>query len=499
MAGDLRNMVIDAVWRAVGRSPAVRSATIAGSFSTGQGLDGIADIDTILIVDPLTSATFRAIQEVFREDLKSVLATAGYGLRINPMLGPLKYNDRQTAVLHLMLYSPEAHREHVIASPFTCLDWQRSPLWRLSRLDEVYPVFGLQPHHFLYARRGAQDYLGDLHQAAITYRELVFEDGGYREVKRYQPMDVRARHEFVHHLMRFLMQNFLKLVRRCNEVEQGERLSATYFAMFPEGADEFAKLFHELSSLKVAGNCGRPMPDLESRASCFVETFEAQFRREFHHRARRHLVFRHAPTKHDSGDGPVFQGRLDPGLTESPSEGVESLAAAVAVLQPQRVFASPLRRSGETLRCLARHVLNLPEPNVDPRLVEISYGDCEGLSTAQARERYPELFAAWQRGEDPAFPGGGENTADVLARVEAFAREHWRAESQTLACTHNVVLRCVIGNLLGLPQALWYRLRVPHLTPITLVATERFGLFVDLEEPVERAVMADFFDHPPRG
>ncbi len=95
----LKTALIDAVWRVADRLDFVRSATIAGSFSRGDGLEGIADIDTIVIVDSLDRARFAEIQEAFRAELEPILAERLFALRINPTLGPLKFNDPRTAVL----------------------------------------------------------------------------------------------------------------------------------------------------------------------------------------------------------------------------------------------------------------------------------------------------------------------------------------------------------------------------------------------------------------
>jgi broad specificity phosphatase PhoE len=65
----------------------------------------------------------------------------------------------------------------------------------------------------------------------------------------------------------------------------------------------------------------------------------------------------------------------------------------------------------------------------------------------------------------------------------------------TLVCTHNVVLRCLVGEALGIPQADWHRLVVPHLAPITVIQTRDYGWFVDLEESVEQRMFARFL-HP---
>lgn len=496
----LRTALIDALWRMADRLPYVRSATIAGSFSTGAGLEGIADLDTILIVDSLDQSRFDELQRAFRAELEPILTDRLYQLRINPTLGPLKFNDPRTAVLHLMIYTPEDHREHVIKSPFTCLDWQRSSLWRKSDLQSIYPVFGLQPHHFISARRGARDYLRDLAEDVVTYRELDFHCGEPRETVRKKPMTTRDRHEFAFHVMRFLMQNFLKLVTRKNEVADGDALLTAYFTRFRQDDETFKPLYRELARRKQASDFKPPMPDLFNRVQAFVTAFEKQFRDEFEHRAVRHLVFRHAPTEFNepTGDLTVFQGRLDP---EVPFITPDHLVSMVEVLSEAvfkyglgGVYTSPLQRAMASVAHVRKSAPRLAAARVDERLIEIDYGACDGLTVAEARRRYPDLFAAWQRGEDPPFPGGGENTAQVWERLKSFTQERWAYGNEpTVVCTHNVVLRCLVGSLLSVPRTEWYRLQIPHLAPMMVISTENFGLFVDLDERVEREIFGAFF------
>jgi len=492
---DLKASILEAIGRVVERTEYVRSATVAGSFGSGTGVEGIADIDTIVVVDRLDADRIADLQRQFREALEPLLAEQDLGLRINATLGPLKFNDPRTAVLHLMVYSVEAHREHAIRSPFTCLDWQRSPLWYKASLKQVYPVFGLQPRHFFSARRGTKDYLADLARGAITYRELQGDAEGYREVARQKPMSARDRHEFAYHVMRFLMQNFLKLVRRNNEAEDGPALLDAYFARFGEERETFGALFERLRQEKVTGSFTFEAADLTARVAAFVDAFERQFRKDFEQRASRHLVFRHAPTawNRPEGESRIFQGRMDPELASGVPEGLDELARAAAGLRPQRSYSSPSRRAVGSLMLLAERLSDLPPPILDERLMEMACGDCEGMSVGEARRRYPELFAAWRRREDPCFPGGGENTAAVFDRAWAFVEERLTADSPgTLTCTHNVVLRCLVGHLLGVPREDWFRLRIPHVKPATIVATARFGRFVELDEEVERSMFAAF-------
>jgi hypothetical protein len=220
----LKQQIIAALGDVSERFDWILSATLTGSFLRGTGLEGISDIDFVVIVDRLNAERMEELQSAYRDALEPVLARENYALRINPTLGPLKFNDERTAVLHLMLYSLPAHVEHVIQSPFTCLDWQRSDVFFKRSMADVYPVFGLQPHHFVSARRSIQDYLRDYRASVVSHRELTCDDSGYREVRREKPMTVRDRHEFAYHILRFLMQNTLKLLLRRNEAPEGELL-----------------------------------------------------------------------------------------------------------------------------------------------------------------------------------------------------------------------------------------------------------------------------------
>jgi broad specificity phosphatase PhoE len=486
----LKQAVIEALWQAADGSPDILSATLAGSFVTGSGLDGFSDIDTIVITRELDEATFARVVGAFTTVLEPVLAEHGWRLRVNTTLGPLKFNDDRTAVLHLMLYSAEGHRQHVIKSPFTCLDWQRSACWRKSPMAAIYPVQVLQPRHFFGARRSAREYLADLEAGVISYRRIHFV-GGYAEERLTKPMDVRDRHEFSYHIMKFIMQNTLKLLRRENRAPDGEALLADYGAVFPEGMADFAPLYMRLTALKKSRNFSSPLSDLLDRVSAFVRAFEQQFREEFHGPAMRQIWVRHAPTALNVGSGldAILQGHSDPPILPIAEENLAALRIAVANAGAQRLVTSPLLRARQTGQQIAQHCGLHLDADIDARLHEINYGDCEGLTAREALERHPHLGAGWSAGQDPRFPAG-ECSADVRQRAMAYLAE---AEGGQLVVTHNVVLREVVGELLGIATHERHRLRIPHLAPIAIVRSRRHGCFLDLDENVESQCCAAFF------
>jgi broad specificity phosphatase PhoE len=466
---------------------------VTGSFLTGSGLEGISDIDLVVIVDRLDSKRFAQLQASFRDALRPVLSPDGYQLRINPTLGPLKFNDPQTAVLHLMIYSQQAHVDHVVNSPFTCFDWQLSPVHRKRTLADVYPVFALQPHHFLSARRSLHDYLADYRARIVSYRRLQTTSDGYREVRGEKPMTERDRQEFAYHIMRFLMRNTLKLLQRGNDAPDADQMLELFFQRFPARAADFRLLYRQLEQRKQMHRFAPPLLGLDERLEDFVSTVEGQFRGVFHENASCHTLFRHAATRLNHGRGAprVFLGRSDPPICPIEPGAMRQLVEAVQATGPTAAFVSPLRRCRQSLAQLSRSV-PLPRPEADPRLLEIDYGGCEGLTADQARRQYPPLRAAWQRGEDPPFPGG-ESTWDVLRRAVSFVEQTWSATNgNTVACTHNVVLRCLVGRALAVPPNCWHRLQIPHLKPIRFVQTRDYGWFVDLDPTVEREIFADF-------
>lgn len=489
----LKDAIRAALWQVADRHPFVRSVTLTGSFVEAPSLDGISDIDCVVVVDWLNAERYDTLVGEFDAALRGLLAEEGFEFRVNPTLGPLKFNGPKLAVLHLMLYSQRARVDHAHNSPFTCLDWQRSGVHRKRSLADVYPVFGLQPRHFLGSRRSIKDYLADLRAGVVSYRELVCSAVGYEERKHGKPMTVRDRHEFAYHVMKFLMSNLLKLLTRTNTAFDTDALPAEYFARFPDGAEVFVPFFRTLAAKKRAIDFADPVPDLEPTLERFAAVMEGQFRNVFVETATRHVVTRHAPTRLNggNGEGVIFQGRTDEPVVATPDADWQPLADTVHELNLSAAFASPTKRARQTLARL-RAFTDLPFETLDERLHEIDYGELECRTVGDARRIYPDVFAAWEAGEDPRLPGG-ESTADVLARVEVFTRDRWEsATADSLTCTHNVLLRCLVGATLGVPRSEWHRLRVPHLGPVTFVQTREYGRFVNLPDAVERQLFASW-------
>lgn len=144
-----------------------------------------------------------------------------------------------------------------------------------------------------------------------------------------------------------------------------------------------------------------------------------------------------------------FQGRSDrPGLNDLSPKGKETaerLARFFAGVEIRRIYSSPLRRTMETARIIARRRGLTPVP--DDRLIEVDYGDWEArrneevYNTPEARERARDKFRYRHK--------GGESYEDVHARVSAFLDEvmRGRAEGPLLIVGHAGTIRTALIRL----------------------------------------------------
>jgi len=123
------------------------------------------------------------------------------------------------------------------------------------------------------------------------------------------------------------------------------------------------------------------------------------------------------------------------------------------------IVTSPLRRARQTAEEVATAI---GAPLVaDEDLRETDFGAWEGMTFAEARERWPEEIAAWLA--DPAAaPPGGESFAAVEARVTAaLGRLLSGYQRQTvLVVSHVTPIKVLLTTALLAPLAAMYRMHL---------------------------------------
>lgn len=171
-------------------------------------------------------------------------------------------------------------------------------------------------------------------------------------------------------------------------------------------------------------------------------------------RATRLCFVRHGETKWNAERR--IQGQIDIGLNDT---GVQQAAAAGRWLRRAGIaalYSSDLKRAWTTAGEIGRVLGLTPVPAPDLR--ERRYGVFEGLTYAEAKEKYPDGYAAFEgRNADYDFENGESLTAmyeRVTGKVKAIAAAH--PGQSVVVVVHGGVLdiinRFVRGNPLEMPR-----------------------------------------------
>jgi broad specificity phosphatase PhoE len=160
------------------------------------------------------------------------------------------------------------------------------------------------------------------------------------------------------------------------------------------------------------------------------------------------LLLRHAET--DWNRERRFQGWRDIPLSPTGREQAESAARLLAASPLAAVWSSPLARARETAALIAApHKLPVREADA---FKEMGFGDWEGLTRDEVRERFPDAHRAWaETPHEAAWPGAetlGVVRARALAGLEALRAAH---QGQTVCLvSHGITSRILILEALGL-------------------------------------------------
>lgn len=134
-------------------------------------------------------------------------------------------------------------------------------------------------------------------------------------------------------------------------------------------------------------------------------------------------------------------GRTDVPLTERGRRQAMALRPRLEGRELARVLCSPLARAVET--CALAGLGDAAEPR--PELVEVDYGEAEGLTTEQMRERSPG-WTIWTH-----HTPGAETLDDVASRLAPLIAELRATDGDVAIFAHGHVLRILAALWIELP------------------------------------------------
>ena len=178
---------------------------------------------------------------------------------------------------------------------------------------------------------------------------------------------------------------------------------------------------------------------------------------------------RHAPVPNSARR---IYGQDDVGADVSDLAAIEALAAA---LPAGAVWvASPLKRALQTAAAvtasLGAHASAPPEPVIEPAIAEQHFGDWQGMSYDQLRDKLGPAYARVWQAPGQATPPGGESFEAVIERVGGAIERLTQAYRgrDIVAFGHGGSIRSALAHALGLDAnaALSFRIECLSITRI---------------------------------
>ena len=155
----------------------------------------------------------------------------------------------------------------------------------------------------------------------------------------------------------------------------------------------------------------------------------------------------------------VFRGHKDVPLDEVGREEARLVGERLKREGIKAVFSSPLSRARETAEAVARS--HNVEVQIVEGLIDLHFGDWEGLSLKEVQKQYSDLYAQWQGAPHKVIFPGGEGLAAVRSRaikaVEKIVERH--PQEAVALVSHRVVLKVLICALLGLDNSHFWNIR----------------------------------------
>lgn len=183
-------------------------------------------------------------------------------------------------------------------------------------------------------------------------------------------------------------------------------------------------------------------------------------------------LLRHGQTSWNA-DGNRYCGRTDVALTDVGIAQAQQVRHQLRNVDLDAVYSSPLARAWHTARIAGgdREVVK------DDRLIEVDFGEWEGLTREEFITKDPDSWHAWAENPEVARAGGtGETGRDIIIRVNDFFEEMRtrHAGGKILVVGHNGINRLYLAYKLGM-KLRDYRRIVQENSAVTLFTLDENG------------------------
>ena len=168
------------------------------------------------------------------------------------------------------------------------------------------------------------------------------------------------------------------------------------------------------------------------------------------------ILARHGETEWNVKE--VFRGRIDVELNETGIKQAQLLAEHLSDVKIDAICSSPLKRALKTAETIAGyHKLDV---EITPGLIDLNYGEWQGLSHQQVKDKYKELYAEWISSPNRIKMPAGESLSDVRERaMGVVSGVIAKYEGAVILVAHRVVNKVLICALLGLDNSHFWNIK----------------------------------------
>jgi broad specificity phosphatase PhoE len=168
-------------------------------------------------------------------------------------------------------------------------------------------------------------------------------------------------------------------------------------------------------------------------------------------------LIRHGETEWNAGE--IFRGRADVELNETGIKQARLLADYIKDEPLRVIYSSPLSRALKTAETIAQyHGSNVV---VTPGLIDMDYGQWQGLSHHAVIEKYRELYEEWLSKPHMVKLPEGESLGEVRTRVLGIVDKVIEGPGGSIALvSHRVVNKVLICALLGLDDSHFWNIKL---------------------------------------
>lgn len=153
------------------------------------------------------------------------------------------------------------------------------------------------------------------------------------------------------------------------------------------------------------------------------------------------------------------QGSKNSKLTSLGLKQAERLGQRLRDVEIDAIYCSPLERAQSTAKIIA-NMRNM-DCILDDRLVEMNFGEWEGLTSIEIEKKYPNDYKTWREEPHMAKIPSGETIEIAQKRMINFVKDRIvNSDKETfLMISHGTTIRLLLLHLLSMDLMDYYKLR----------------------------------------